>query len=335
MNLADFMAKYNLSRGSLESISGIGTKVATILFLGYVTATVASSILVGTMIKVMTKPAPVAGRASPTDRVFTMSQPNYRELRKAIMDRNVFNSEGKFPEEKDVDSGKGKSVSNAFDMNAPCTKSKLEVQLLGTIYLGNRLTSLATMKDKDYPEADIYRVGDAVIGQDQAVIAAVERQRVIINNGGTKECIELVIKGPEGAGSSLPPESGAAVASSAVAPAAGGGEALEGCSNVALEGTYVEQQLGQGFQNIITKARLVPNTAEGKVSGFKIFAIDQSSLFGKLCLQNNDVIVQVNETSLQQPEQGFALFEAFQNEKDIRISILRNSQPRTITVHIK
>lgn len=333
MNLTDFVAKYNINRDRLWSLSEVGIRIGSILFFGYVASTVMSAVLVSSVLKVLTKPNAPAGRPERTEgSAFALTSPNYREIRKAITDRNIFNSDGKFPEEKDADPGR-KGPSNAFDINGVCQKSKLDLQLLGTIYLGNRLTSLATMKDKDYPEADIYRVGDAVIGNDQAVIAAVERQRVIINNSGIKECIELVIKGPEGAGSSLPPEANGGVPGGpTTAPT---GEALEGCSNVSLEGTYVEQQLGQGFQNIITKARLVPNTADGKVSGFKIFAIDQSSLFGKLCLQNNDVIVQVNDTSLQQPEQGFALFEAFQNEKDIRISITRNSQPRTITVHIK
>lgn len=331
MNLTEFMARYNLDRERLSSLSEVGIRVGAIFFFGYVAATVMAAVLVSSLLKVLATPAQ-ASRGGKADGIFTMSAPNYREIRKAITERNIFNSDGKFPEEKDAEPGKQGS-SNAFNIDAPCQKSKLEVQLLGTIYLGNRLTSLATMKDKDYPEADVYRVGDSVVGNDSAVIVAVERQRVIINNAGNKECLELVVKEPEGAGSSMPPSAGGAPgASPAGAPV---GEALEGCSNVNLEGTYVEQQLGQGFQNIITKARLVPNTAEGKVSGFKIFAIDQSSLFGKLCLQNNDVIVQVNDTSLQQPEQGFALFEAFQNEKDIRISITRNGQQKTITVHIK
>lgn len=332
MNLADFVAKYNINRDRLTSLSEAGIRLGSILFFGYVAATIMSALLISSVLKILTKPAVTMAKAERSEGVFALSAPNYREIRKAITERNIFNSDGKFPDEKDPDPSK-RGSSNAFDINAPCQKPKMDLQLLGTIYLGNPLTSLATMKDKDYPDADIYRVGDAIIGNEQAVIAAVERQRVVINNAGTKECIELVIKGPEGAGGSLPPESSSS--SGLTGAPVGGGEALEGCSNVSLEGSYVEQQMGQGFQNIITKARLVPNTTDGKVSGFKIFAIDQSSLFGKLCLQNNDVIVQVNDTSLQQPEQGFALFEAFQNEKDIRISITRNNQPRTITVHIK
>jgi type II secretory pathway component PulC len=64
--------------------------------------------------------------------------------------------------------------------------------------------------------------------------------------------------------------------------------------------------------------------------------VDANSLFGKVCLKNGDVITQVNETSLQQPDQGFALYQAFQDERDVRINLLREGKtPMTITIQIK
>ena len=103
-----------------------------------------------------------------------------------------------------------------------------------------------------------------------------------------------------------------------------------------LEEKYVQDELGPGFGTIIQKARLVPNTADGQMNGFKIFAIDQASLLGKTGLQNGDIITQVNETSLKQPEQGFALYQAFQDEREVRIHILRRgTTPMMITCRIK
>ena len=75
------------------------------------------------------------------------------------------------------------------------------------------------------------------------------------------------------------------------------------------------RELGPGFGTIIQKARLVPNTVDNQMNGFKIFAIDRSSLYGKTGLQDGDIITQVNETSLKLPEQGFALLQSFQDEK--------------------
>ena len=113
------------------------------------------------------------------------------------------------------------------------------------------------------------------------------------------------------------------------APPASGGDC-------AFDEKYVQDELGPGFGTIIQKARLVPNTTDAQMNGFKIFAIDQSSLLGKTGLQNGDIITQVNETSLKQPEQGFTLYQAFQDEREVRIHILRRgTTPMTITCRIK
>jgi type II secretory pathway component PulC len=71
------------------------------------------------------------------------------------------------------------------------------------------------------------------------------------------------------------------------------------------------------------------------MNGFKIFAIDSASLLGKTGLKNGDIITGVNDTSLKQPEQGFALYQAFQDEKEVRINIQRGGTPMTITCRIK
>ena len=95
----------------------------------------------------------------------------------------------------------------------------------------------------------------------------------------------------------------------------------------------------QVLATIIQKARLVPNTQDNQMTGFKIFAIDQASLLGKTGLKNGDVITAVNDTSLKQPEQGFSLYQEGVpgDEKEITIQdILRGgTTPMTITCRIK
>ena len=235
--------------------------------------------------------------------------------------------EGKFPEEKFGANPKANSVR--FDIDAPCKPTTLSIDLLGTIYLGDRMRSLATVKDKSYSEADIYRVGDGIFGNAGVLVAAVERQRLIINNNGVKECIELEKPLPGQQGDGFPGDFGGNSGSSPN-PGAGGG------SEILLESSYVESELGPGFAKIIDAARFVPNTVEGGVNGFKIFAIKGGSLLARIGLQNNDVITQVNDTSLKQVEQGFAMYQALQDDKEVRIQLLRNgTTPMNITVRIK
>jgi general secretion pathway protein C len=256
----------------------------------------------------------------------SLTPTNTRDLQKAVKDRNIFNSEGKFPEEK---SGAGAAVASGaqFDIDAPCAVTALPIELLGTIYLGDRLKSLATVRDKSYSEADIYRVGDVIYGNENATVAAVERQKIILNNNGVKECIDLDKSKEVLADDGFP-----------VLPGEGfGGSASGAGTEVVVEAAYVEGELGAGFGKIVDSARLVPNQNEGAgINGFKIFAIKGGTLFARIGLQNGDVITRVNDVSMTQAEEGFAMYKAFEGEKEVRIQLLRGgTTPQNITVRIK
>jgi general secretion pathway protein C len=300
---------------------GVAYLVANII------AAIASSMMVGSIISVhsrlMVRDNEVAN-VSP-DRP---QMANARDLQKSIKERNIFSSEGKFPEEK-FGGGEGGSLAK-FDINGPCAATSLPIELLGTIYLGDRFKSIATVHDKSYSEADIYRVGDSIYGHEAALVAAVERQKLIINNNGIKECIDLD-KGTPGLASDGFPSGSSGDFGSVPTPMSGSG------SEITVEASYVEGELGPGFGKIVDAARLVPNTVDGGgINGFKIFAIKGGTLFARVGLQNGDVITQVNDTSMTRPEQGFSLYQAFQDEKVVRIQLLRGgSTPQNITVQIK
>jgi type II secretion system protein C len=197
--------------------------------------------------------------------------------------------------------------------------------LLGTIFLGDPKSSLATIKEDGYGEADIYAVGDLVVGNEDAIIADIGRNKVVINNRGKKECLAIdlgeKLLGLDDSGS----------------PAKAAPMVLTNSdSSITLQSSYVESELGPGFGRIIQSARLVPHTLDnGSVNGFKIFAIEKGTLFDKIGLAEGDVITQVNNTVLQ-AESGFSLYQSFLDEREIKLRVLRNAQtPQTITVQIK
>ena len=251
---------------------------------------------------------------------------NYRNIRKAITDRNVFNETGEFPDE--VDPAFGQPVEQTkktdFDINANCVASKLGLKLIGTIYVERGGESFATVQEKSFP-VDVYREGEQIIDHEDALIVKIERTRIVINNAGTKECIELENKGKDRITKVYTPPSSKTPSSNT-----GGGD------DVTLDEKYIRDALGPGFGSIITQARIVPNTSGNQMNGFKIFAIKKGSLFEKIGLKNGDVITQVNDTSLKQPDQGFALYQSLQDDEEISIRILRKgSEPKTLTVRVK
>ncbi len=305
-------------------------RAALVMAAAYLAASFLSAYLMGQMLgSAMTVYNTMSRRKITTASINLSTSVNYRDIEHAIQERNLFNSSGQFPDEK---SGGGGGSSgggdakpvNTFDINAACKKPTMNVELVGTIFLGSK-DSIATVQEQGYSESDSYREGDLVYGTD-AVVVKIERNRVIINNKGTKECLELAsevklretVGGfPDAKNTTQPPQ----------------GQVVDNCL---LDEKYVHDELGPGFGTIIQKARLVPNTVDNQMNGFKIFAIDRSSLYGKTGLQDGDVITQVNDTSLKLPEQGFALLQAFQDEKEVRIHILRNgTTPMTVTCRIK
>ena len=103
-----------------------------------------------------------------------------------------------------------------------------------------------------------------------------------------------------------------------------------------MSSEWVEKELGPGFSKVIQSARLVPNTIdEDRVNGFKIFAIKPGTLFSKVGFRNGDIIQKVNDVSLEQVEQGFALYQTFQEDQEIVFNIVRKDNPKTISVMIK
>ena len=315
-----------LSASLNKSLEGILKHVAIssgVLFTSYISASAVGAFMIPFIMDSVGK-YKISKAAVSAPPVNLQGRPNFHRVKKQILERNLFNLDGELPDESNkADQAAIEKKKEDFDESAPCVPSKLKLSLIGTIFLGSDKNSMATIKEAGFDEADIYRAGDTIIGMEDALIVSVERNRVIINNSGNKECLE--IKVAESDRGSLFDENGQN------APSV---EEVEG-GTVLLQASFVESELGDGFGKIIQSARLVPNTVENRVNGFKIFAIQKNTLLDKIGLQNGDVITQVNDT-IMEAEQGFALYQALLDERDITIRVLRQGKtPKTLHARIK
>jgi type II secretory pathway component PulC len=115
----------------------------------------------------------------------------------------------------------------------------------------------------------------------------------------------------------------------------GGGPIISEEIFVDLDSKFVQSELGEGFGKIIQSARLIPNIVNNQVNGFKMFAIHPDTVLDKAGFRENDVITKVNNTVME-AEQGFALYQALNDEKQIRVNVLRNGRtPKTIVIRVK
>lgn len=234
---------------------------------------------------------------------------------KYILERNIFNLSGNIPFE-DMDSESEEYLLSHFE-KVPCsTTEKSPVELIGIIYTENSKTNLVTMKDSQATSADVYHEGDAVFDHDgYSVYKVTGPVSVQLRKKKTKICLSL-------------PSVSNIITTEAQIP-------NENIESYDLKLDFVKSELGDGFSKILTAARLVPEVTNDKMQGFKIFSINSGTIFDSIKLENGDIIQNVNGINLQDPEQGFKIYEAFQDENNITLNILRNGVVITKKVTIQ
>jgi len=239
--------------------------------------------------------------------------PNFE---KNIIGRNVFNIAGKIPfEDMDIDD---ETYLRVQFPRVPCsTTEKAPVDLLGIIYSEDPKVSLVTLKDPQITTADVYHEGDKILDhQEYSVYKITTPIQVQLRKKRTKICMSLSVMTT-------------AIATESISA----GSPTE--ENYQLQLDFIKNQLGDGFSQILTSARLVPEVIDDKMQGFKIFSIAPGTLFEKIKIENGDVIQSVNGINLQDPEQGFKIYETFQDENSISLTILRNGAVITKKVTVQ
>ncbi len=91
----------------------------------------------------------------------------------------------------------------------------------------------------------------------------------------------------------------------------------------------------ENMNQILTQARALPYTEQGKTVGFRISEIVPGSLYEKIGLQNGDVIQRVNAQEVDDPAKFFQLYQGLKTERNISIDLLRGGQRQTLNYEIR
>lgn len=246
-------------------------------------------------------------------------------IKKEILQRNLFNSDGKLAPEASKNESRTSRKDLSLDFSTvPCTTGDLPVQINGTIYTGDPRKSFVILKDPKIAEADIYKPGDAIIDHEDYEIYRVERGSLEVRKGDTKICVAISGYAKKGSSEGSNESSGA--------PPKAPGESKE----FEFDAAFISQEIGPGYATILNCAKLIPEIdASGKMQGFKMISIATSCLFDRIQIQNNDVLTEVNGISLKDPGQGFKLYQSLQEERTTTINILRNGEPITRIIRVK
>src|SRR5215468_1321526 len=180
------------------------------------------------------------------------------------------------------------------------------------------------------PGQAVYQVGDSV---QQVFIVDILPGCVVLDRGGEQQklCFE------KDAGTAPAP---GAAPRAAAAPAPRPSDA-GGADIVRIDpGTWQvrREKLMENFANVgslSSQATVTPYFDQGQQLGFRLSQIRAGGVLQQMGLQEGDVLQQVNGLNIHTPQEALQAYQQLQTESTVRLSILRNNSPTTLTYEIR
>ncbi len=166
---------------------------------------------------------------------------------------------------------------------------------------------------------DVYRIGNQIAG---AEITHIKARRVILERNGVAEALTLKTAEPR-YGSSF-----------------AGLRATEGITMVSARAGVVSRNLFdrqlQRLPEVLNQARAAPYwDNNGHDAGFRIVDIEPDSVFDKLGLLREDVIVSLNGVSVRNNREALAAYQSFKSADALQVGLLRDGREVTIDFSIQ
>jgi general secretion pathway protein C len=136
-----------------------------------------------------------------------------------------------------------------------------------------------------------------------------------------------------------PPKPNAPPPAVAEAPASSGDAELDQGIKQVSETKYsvrrsLVDKLLQNQSELIKQARVVPHEENGRVVGVKLYGIRKSSLFGKLGLQNGDMLRTINGFDMSSPDSALEAYTKLRSASNLSLAIVRRGNAVTMDYNI-
>jgi general secretion pathway protein C len=98
------------------------------------------------------------------------------------------------------------------------------------------------------------------------------------------------------------------------------------------------EKLLENFANVgslSSQATITPYFVQGQQLGFRLSQMRAGGVLQQIGLQEGDVLQQVNGLAIHTPQEALQAYQQLQTESTVRLSILRNNSPTTLTYEIR
>lgn len=260
----------------------------------------------------------------------------------AILHRNIFDPlTGSLPkpeeetasdEEGGDDEGGEEEVFDENHLPQPCDG---QTRLVASMYWQNNPESSFASLSLGTGSPLLYRIGSTV---ESRTVHVVYPEAVLLKGGNGQLCSLTMFKSPN----QPPPKAAAPPAvAEAAAPAPGGAkdEELDRGIKQVSETKYSVQRslvdkLLQNQGELMRSARVVPHEENGRVVGVKLYGIRKSSLFGKLGLQNGDMLRTINGFDMGSPDSALEAYAKLRSASNLSLALVRRGNAVTMDYNI-
>jgi general secretion pathway protein C len=196
-----------------------------------------------------------------------------------------------------------------------------DLLLLGTA-AGSLRESFILVRRLSTGEERVFRIGERVF--DLGLLHAVRKETADIKNGSQLITLRTPLAPTE---ADKPATSAAQPVQQGVIMASSGGSGIidQRALNAALD------NIGQAM----TDARLLPSVKDGKVEGFRVSEVKPQGVFAAVGLKNGDVLLKINEFPIDSPEKAIQSFMTLQGQNRIKLDLLRDGAPTSLTYDIR
>jgi general secretion pathway protein C len=244
--------------------------------------------------------------------------PVYSKQVEAILKRNVFCSS--------CPPILGQPEASVTARIPPLQKTSLPLKLLAIMYAPTaEKWSMAVIRDNDHESTGPFGIGSKIR---EATIDEIDQMRVYVNfGGGRREYLELLGQ-PAGA---PPPSAGP---KDPLAEAMDKGIKKVGEDRYEVQHSAIDALL-ENTGALARAARIVPETRDGKSIGFRLFSITPNGPFGKIGLQNGDIISAINGMEMNSPDTALEVYTKLRTAKHLSVGLERNGRKITEDYNIR
>jgi type II secretion system protein C len=202
----------------------------------------------------------------------------------------------------------------------------LDLRLLGTAVGGTKGMNAAVIENAASRTPKVYREGDKVASK--TVVHEIQTKRVILITDGKRELLTLA-------------ETSAKARPDQPRPARPGRTnrlPRSGAGRKRPNGTTVVQRKEWEDKNVselLGDSTITPVYKKGKVEGLQVTNIAKNEYAKSVGLQEGDVVMRVNGVKIRSLDEAYDLANKLQQAPTLRVEIMRNDRPTTLTFRVR